>query len=79
MTLQIDEALMAEAVRKADKEKLDLNIMVENFIRRFLSSNVTKRKIRVTPFVESLGVDCNLPSDYDEKNAYREHLSKKYR
>lgn len=36
------------------------------------------KQIEVTPFVSQLGVDLNLPSDFDEREAYHKHLQEKH-
>lgn len=33
----------------------------------------------ISPFVRSLGTDINLPKDFDEKEAYREFVTEKYK
>lgn len=33
----------------------------------------------ITPFVRSLGVALDLDENFDEKQAYRDHLTNKYR
>ncbi len=37
------------------------------------------KKIKTTPFVESLGFDLNLSKDFDDKEAYRNYLEEKYK
>lgn len=79
--LRIDAELLRQAEQKAQKQKVNLNQMVEGFIRRFLkdSSSKNMEHYKTTPFVERLGVDLDLPSDFNEKEAYRKHLEEKYK
>lgn len=79
-TLQIDSVLLHEAEQAARLHNADLTQVVESFIRRYIEQTKKgKRTVRVTPFVEQLGVDLDLPADFDEKEAYRRHLEEKYK
>ena len=77
-TIQIDQELLEQATQRAEAEGLNINDMIENYIRNLLRSPSPK-KIRISPLVEELGVDLGLPSDFDEREAYREHLEKKHK
>lgn len=77
--LHIDPALMREAQRQARRRNIDLSKAVEAFIRRFISEEKEKDgDIKITSFVAKLGTDLGLPADFDEKEAYRQHLEDKY-
>lgn len=79
-TLQIDSVLLHEAEQAARLHNADLTQVVESFIRRYIEQTKKgKRTVGVTPFVEQLGVDLDLPADFDEKEAYRRHLEEKYK
>lgn len=77
--LHIDDALMREAQRQARYRNIDLSKAVEAFIRRFISEEKEQDcDIKITSFVAKLGTDLGLPADFDEKEAYRQHLEDKY-
>lgn len=77
--LHIDPALMREAQRQARRRNIDLSKAVEAFIRHFISEEKEKDgDIKITSFVAKLGTDLGLPADFDEKEAYRQHLEDKY-
>lgn len=79
-TIQINPTLWHEAEQLAKRHHTDLTHMVESFIRHYIEQmNKKEPKEQVTPFVESLGIDLQLPADFDEKEAYRKHLEEKYR
>lgn len=79
-TLQIDSVLLHEAEQAAKLHNADLTQVVESFIRRYIEQTKKGRQTaRVTPFVEQLGIDLDLPADFDEKEAYRRHLEEKYK
>lgn len=79
-TLRINAELLRQAEQQARLQNISLDQMVEGFIRRFVNSSGSNsaEKIKVTPFIERLGVDLNLPADFNEKEAYRKHLEEKY-
>ena len=55
-------------------------MIVEAFIQKFISqSKEGNKQIKITPFIESLGVDLNLSLDFDEREAYRKYLEEKYK
>lgn len=77
--LHIDPALVREAQQKARLRNINLSEAVEGFIRRFISEEKENNgEIKITPYVAKLGTDLGLPSDFDEKEAYRNHLEEKY-
>ena len=77
-TIHIDQELLEQATQRAESEGLNINDMIENYIRNLLRSPAPQ-KIRISPFVEELGEDLGLPVDFDEREAYREHLKKKHK
>lgn len=80
-SLHIDAELLRQAEHYAQERQVNLSQMVEAFIRHFVknSSIGNAKRGKVTPFVERLGVDLELPSDFDEKAAYRNYLEEKYK
>jgi len=78
-SLHIDPVLLREAERQARLKNVNLSEVVEAFIRKFVNHPEEEKKIiRVTPFIERLGVELDLPAHFDEKEAYRKHLEEKY-
>lgn len=74
-TLHIDPILL----RETQLRNLNLKDAVETFIRGFIDHPSEEvKEIKISPFIERLGVDLNLPVDFDEKEAYRKHLEEKY-
>ena len=77
---QIDSDVLQQAELYARQRNINLNRLVEDFMRKFIrQSQNEKNDIKVTAFVESLGVDLNLPSDFDDKKAYQDYLWEKYK
>ena len=77
--LHIDAELLRKAEQQAKQHNLNLSEVIETFIRQFIQQPVkSKKEMKVTPFVERLGIDLDLPTDFNEKEAYRTHLEDKY-
>lgn len=76
-TLNIDAELLRKAELRARYLNINLSEAIEAFIHQFIEQPVKKEEIKITPFVERLGVDLDLPADFDEKEAYRKHLEEK--
>ena len=79
-TLQIDSSLLHEAEQIAKLHNVNLTQIVESFIRRYVEQmRKEEPSVPITPSVNQLGVDLNLPADFDEKEAYRKYLEDKYK
>ena len=79
-TLNINAELLQQAEMQAKLYNLNLSQVVEAFIRKFIKNPSVEKEtaIKATSFVERLGVDLNLPADFDEKKAYREYMTNKH-
>lgn len=74
LTLNLDKDIIDEAKTYAKSHKVSLSKLVENYLNSLMRDS--KKKSSVSPLVESLtGI---IPSDYDEKNDYRNYIDKKY-
>lgn len=77
LTLRISSSSVHRAKRFARKKKTSISKLVETYLD---SLNVEEKKeIKITPLVKKLSGVIKLPSDFDFKKAYGEHLRKKYR
>lgn len=70
------EGASAEDLNTDDVSKPKQLASMFAFIKTELSK---KQREKIDPFVSSLGVDMQLPADFDEKKEYRKHLEEKYR
>lgn len=75
LTLKLDQNVIEKAKSYAKTKNISLSKLIENHLD-FLTDS--KEKIAVTPFVKSLSGTITLPSDFDYKESYKDHLSKKY-
>ena len=75
LTLNLNKSVIDGAKLYAKENKVSLSKLIENYLNSFAKSSPTKR--RISPLVESLtGV---IPDKYiDERQDYRDYLTKKY-
>lgn len=75
LTLKLDTDIIERAKSYAKTKNMSLSKLIENHLN-FLTDS--KEKVAVTPFVKSLSGTIELPVDYNYRENYKEHLSKKY-
>ncbi|MBP9135199.1 MAG: hypothetical protein KBF75_14325 [Saprospiraceae bacterium] len=74
LTLNLDKEIICEAKTYAKSHNVSLSKLIENYLNSLTRGS--KKKSSVSPFVESLtGI---IPSDYDERNDYRNYIDQKY-
>lgn len=75
LTLNIDKRVIDQAKNYAKNNRVSLSKLIENYLDSLTKKS--EKKPNVSPLVESLtGV---IPSGkYDDKNDYKDFLSKKY-
>ncbi len=77
LTLSLDESIIESAKIYAKSNSISLSKLVESYL-----SILTKKrteKVEITPLVKSLSGVIDLPSDFDEKELYRDYLIEKYK
>lgn len=79
-SLHIDPALLREAEQQAKRKNIDLSKAVESFFCHFISQAEDREDtVKITPFIERLGTNLDLSADFNEREAYRNHLEEKYK
>lgn len=74
LTLNLDKEIIDEAKTYAKSQSVSLSKLIENYLNSL--TRISKSKSTVSPLVESLtGI---IPSEYDEKNDYRNYIDQKY-
>jgi hypothetical protein len=74
LTLNLDKEIIQEAKTYAKSHGVSLSKLIENYLNSL--TRASKKESTVSPLVESLtGI---IPSDYDEKNDYRNYIDQKY-
>ena len=77
LTLKLDEEVIKKAKEYAKLRKISLSKLMENYLQRLTSER--KEKVEISPLVKSLSGIINLPSDFNHKDGYADHLLEKYK
>lgn len=74
LTLNLNKEIIEEAKTYAKSQSVSLSKLIENYLNSL--TRTSKNHSKVSPLVESLtGI---IPSEYDEKNDYRDYIDQKY-
>ena len=76
LTLKLNSSVINNAKSYAKKKNTSLSQLVESYLNLLTDNKADNSEI--TPFVKSLSGAIPLPKGFNEKTAYKEHLSKKY-
>ena len=79
LTLRLDEQVIHRAKKYAQEHNISLSKMIENYFDSLTKPTYNNIDSTITPLVESLSGVIDLPSDFDYKKEYREHLADKYK
>ncbi|MRT15383.1 hypothetical protein F3C99_00240 [Vitellibacter sp. q18] len=77
LTLSLNKSIIENAKRYAKTNNISLSKLIESYL-----ASLTKRtnnEPEITPLVKSLSGVIELPSKFDEKEAYSEYLMEKYK
>ncbi len=77
LTLNVDKAIIEQAKAYAKSQKISLSRLIESYLASLTSQK--RDDFEITPLVESLSGVMKIDSDYDYKEEYSDHLTKKYR
>ena len=76
LTLNVDKAVIEQAKAYAKSQKISLSRLIESYLASLTSQK--RDDFDITPLVESLSGVIKIDSDYDYKEEYSDHLTKKY-
>jgi hypothetical protein len=79
LTLRLKKRIIDQAKAYAKANGTSLSSMVEQYFDGIASPMKAAGEDAITPFVKSLSMPLDLPADFDERAAYRDHLAKKYK
>ena len=79
LTLRLDEQVIQKAKKYAREHNISLSKMIETYFDSLTKPTIKNIDSTITPLVESLSGVIELPSDFDYKKEYRDHLTDKYR
>lgn len=80
LTLKLDKFVIDKAKDYAASNRRSLSRIIEAYLRSLTSQDEAESKddIQISPFVKSLSSGVHIPSDFDYKNEYYDHLSDKH-
>lgn len=77
LTLSLDQSIIENAKIYAKSNNISLSKLIESYL-----STLTRKsdeKFEITPLVKSLSGVIEIPSDFNEKEAYSDYLIEKYK
>jgi len=77
LTLKLNEEIIEKAKKYAKSKNTSLSGLIENYLQKLTNNKKSNQKI--TPLVKSLSGVISLPADYNEKEAYGDYLTHKYK
>ena len=78
LTLRLNDNVIKRAKIYARTHKISLSKMIESYLDGITKHKEEDKRISITPLVDSLSGVIDLPSDFDHKKEYRDHIEKKY-
>lgn len=78
LTLKLNQEVIKKAKKYASENNSSLSRLVENYLS-MLVENKSSSEIEISPFVKSISSGVQIPTDVDERKAYRDHLEDKYK
>ncbi len=78
LTLSLDKYIVEDAKKYAASQNKSLSKIIESFLKSILDKNTDKKdEIIISPFVESMTSDLNIPIDFDYKAEKFNYLTEK--
>ena len=81
LTLRLNKSIVDTAKEHVAKQGLSLSRMVESYfllLSQTSDKTLDNDEITISPFVQSMTTNKQIPSDLDYKSEYKNYLSKKY-
>ena len=79
LTLRLNDKVIERAKKYARLRKVSLSRMIESYLDSITQlPEDEEKKINITPLVESLSGVIDLPSGYDENEAWHNHVEEKH-
>jgi len=79
LTLRLDDGVIERAKTYARNHKISLSKMIESYLDSITKQSEKKKKITISPLVDSLSGVIDLPADFDYKKEYRDYIEEKYK
>jgi len=79
LTLRLNDNVIERAKIYAKSQRISLSKMIETYLDSLTREKDGDSKTPITPLVESLSGVIDLPSDFDYKKEYADHVIEKYK
>jgi hypothetical protein len=81
LTLKLDKFVVDKAKEYAASRKRSLSRIIESYLKSLINKENpdSDEDIKISPFIKSMRTGINIPADFDDKKAYRDYLSEKYK
>lgn len=79
LTLKINESILRKALRYAHKNKIDLSVVIEDFLAKFVDDSKQQRKIVVSNEVKELIGILTTDGEASWKDQKADYLVEKYK
>lgn len=81
LTLKLDKDVIEKAKEYATSQKRSLSRLIESYLKTLIDNDDSNRieSIEISPFVKSMQSGIKLPTEYDYKKDYGDHLTEKYK
>jgi hypothetical protein len=77
LTLSLNQSIIESAKNYAKSNNISLSKLIESYLATL--TRKSNKKPEITPLVKSLSGVIEIPSDFNEKEAYSEYLMEKYK
>ncbi|MEE3999707.1 DUF6364 family protein [Tenacibaculum sp. FZY0031] len=77
LTLSLNQNIIENAKIYAKSNNISLSKLIESYLATLTGKS--KKTSEITPLVKSLSGVIEIPSDFNEKEAYSEYLMEKYK
>lgn len=81
LTLKLDKQVIDAAKLYASSQKRSLSGIIEAYLKTLTDKDKIQPRndIEISPFVKSLRTGVKVPTDFDYKEEYRNHLAEKHK
>lgn len=79
LTLKLNKKVIDRAKRYAEKQGNSLSRIIENYLESITEKKEKDEAIEITPFVKNLMTGTRVSENVDERKAYREYVTEKYK
>ena len=81
LTLKLNKEVIEKAKDYASSQKRSLSRLIESYLKSLTDTDniPSQNDIEISPFVKSMQTGVKIPADLDDKKAYGDYLTEKYK